>query len=224
MSTSTTHRHLQILLSSSHPVGSNHNKFQLPYGKRAQQLDCCADSALDDTRTWETAAIHRLLWQCMARVRHLRRASPCVELETRARRGLDPGLPNLVQVTCSHLHNQIRRKKRNPSGVADSAAVSVLTPATFEDGSLGVACQKGRRCGLNCLPLTVTTPGNQWTSRGVTMPHRTTSLLPPALDSLREQSHSTKAGDKACRPDVSAVMVRALPTSQKKTSPTSATK
>jgi hypothetical protein len=151
-----------------------------------QQLDCCSDSALDDTKTWEIAVTHRLLSQCTARVRHLRRASPCVGLEIRARQGSDLDLPSLVQVICSHHHNQIRRKKRSPSGVEDSVAVSVLTPATFEDGSLDVACQKGRRCVLNCLPRTVTTPGNRWTSRGVTMPRRITSLHPVLLQG---QSH-----------------------------------
>jgi len=188
MSTSTTHRHPRILQLLSHPVGSNHNKLLLQYGKRVQQQDCCADSALDDTRTWETAVIHRLRWQCMVQVRHLRRASPCVELEIRVQQGLDLGLPNLVQVTCSHHHNQTRRKKRSPNGVEDSVAVSVLTPATFEDDSLGVAYQKGPRCGLNCLPRIVTTPGNQWISRGVTMLRRITSLQ-PALDLLHGQSH-----------------------------------
>jgi hypothetical protein len=175
MSTSTTHRHLQILPSLSQPVGSN-NQLPLPYGKKVQRLDCCADSALDDTKTWETAVTHHLPWQCMARVRHLRRASPCVGLEIRARRGLDQGLPSLAQVTCSHHHNQTRRKKQSPSEVEDSVAVSVLTPATFEDDSLGVACQKGRQCGLNYLPPTVTTPGNRWISRGVTMLRRIMSL------------------------------------------------
>ena len=175
MSTSTMHHHLQILPSSSHPVGSN-NQLLLPYEKRAQRLDCCADSALDDTKTWEIAVTRHLLWQCMARVRHLRRASPCVVLEIRARRGLDLGLPNLVQVTCSHHHNQTPRRRRSPNETADSVAVSVLTPATFEDGSLGVACQKGRRCGLNCLLRTVMTPGNRWISRGVTMLRRIMSL------------------------------------------------
>jgi hypothetical protein len=184
MSTSTTHRHLQIPPSSSHPVGSN-NQLLLPYEKRAQRLACCAGSALADTKTWETAATHRLLWQCMARVRHLRRASPCVGLEIRARRGLDLGLPSLAQVTCSHRHNQTRRKKQSPSEVEDSVAVSVLTPATFEDDSLGEACQKGRRCGLNYLPPTVTTPGNRWISRGVTMLPRIMSLHPWP----QEQSH-----------------------------------
>jgi len=188
MSTSTTHRHPRILQLLSHPVGSNHNKLLLQYGKRVQQQDCCADSALDDTKTWEIDPTHHLLWQCMARVRHLRRASPCVGLETRALRGSGPVLPSLAQVICSHHHNQIRRKKRNPSEVEDSVAVSVLTPATFEDDSLGVAYQKGPRCGLNCLPRIVTTPGNQWISRGVTMLRRITSLQ-PALDLLHGQSH-----------------------------------
>jgi len=175
MSTSTMHHHLQILPSSSHPVGSN-NQLLLPYEKRAQRLDCCADSALDDTKTWEIAVTRHLLWQCMARVRHLRRASPCVVLEIRARRGLDLGLPNLVQVTCSHHHNQTPRRRRSPNEAADSVAVSVLTPATFEDGSLGVACQRGRRCGLSCLLRIVTTPGNRWISQGVTMLRRIMSL------------------------------------------------
>jgi hypothetical protein len=188
MSTSTMHHHLQTQQSSSHQVDSNNNQLQLPYGKRAQRLDCCVDSALDDTKTWETAATHHLLWRCMAQVRHLRRASLCVELEIRARRGLDLGLPNLVKVTCSHRHNQTRRRRRNLSEVEDSVAVSVLTPVTFEDDSRGVACQKGRRCGLNCLLRTVMTPGNPWISRGVTMLHRIMSLH-PVLEWLQEQSH-----------------------------------
>jgi hypothetical protein len=217
MSTSTTHRHLRIPRSSSHPVGSNHNKLQLLYGKKVQQLDCCADSALDDTKTWEIDPTHHLLWQCMARVRHLRRASPCVGLETRALRGSGLVLPSLAQVICSHHHNQIRRKKRNPSEVEDSVAVSVLTPATFEDDSLDVACQRERRCVLNCLLQTVMTPGNRWISRGATMPHRIMSLHPVLL---QEQSHSTKAGDKACRLGVFAGMVRALLMCQRRTSRT----
>jgi len=223
MSTSTTHRHLQTRQSLSRPVDSNNSNIpQLPYERKAQQLDYCADLALDDTKTCQTAATHHLLWQSTAQVRHLRRASLCDELETRARRGLGQDLLSLAKVTCLRRHNQTPRRRRNPSEVEDSVAVSVLTPATLEDASLGVVCQRGPQCGLNCHPQTVMTPGNRWISLAVTMLHQTTSLHRVALhlDSLQERSPSTRAADKACRPAVFAGMVRALLMYQRKTNPT----
>lgn len=196
----------------------DNNRLPPLYGKKVQRLDCCADSAPDDTKTWETAVIHRLLWQFTVQVRHLRRASPCVELEIRARRGLGLGLLSLVKaVICLRRHSQTPRRRPSLSGVEVSVAVSVLTPATLEDASLGVACRKGRQCGPNYPPQTVMTPGSRWISLGVTMLRLTTSLQ-PLLALLQERSHSTKAGGKACRLDVFVGMARALLTFQKKTS------